>query len=257
MAAHAAVTLASHRRQLGGHLAARRLDARGLRLAATAGLSNPPDPPDPDGTDALAARVDALVGLAADALGLGDPAAARLLDAAAALDHPSWRPRVRLGWVRAELALYAGQAGSAVRPAEQALALAREAGATRHVLKSRLVLAVARAAVRPDDTALVELDSVAEEATDAGLLPLVWPALLAAADVLDRQASHSVSESLRGANDDGASMANESVNGRVSDAARRRHAAACTVSVIYQLSDPLGRRLMGEWMWVTPRHPVT
>lgn len=254
VAAHAAVTLASHRRQQGGHAAARLLDARGLRLAVSAGRAGRSDA---DGVDALGARVDALVGLGADALGLGDPAAVRLLDAAAALAHPSWRPRVRLGWVRAELALFAGQARSAVGPAEQSLALARDAGAGRHVLKSRLVLAVARAAVHPDDVALAELDSVAEDAGGAGLLPLVWPALLAAADVLDRQVSQSVSTSLPCANDGGPAAANGSVNGRVSGAARRRHAAAGTVSALYQLGDPLGRRLMGESVRVPPGPPVT
>ena len=98
VAAHAAVTLASHRRQQDGHAAARVLDARSLRLAPT----KDPEPADHDGTGPLAARVDALVGPAADALGPDDaPVAARLLDTADDLGRPSWRPRVlsgRLGW---------------------------------------------------------------------------------------------------------------------------------------------------------------
>lgn len=267
VAGHAAVTLASHRRQQGGHAVARRLDARALVIVGSAGR---PDPADRDGTDAAAARVDALVGLAADALGLGDPAASRLLDAAAAIGHPSWRPRVRLAWVRAEAALFAGRASDAVAPAEQALVTARAAGAERHVLKSRLILAVVTAAVdrdglvahpdgaaaHPDGAVVAELDDVADASAAAGLWPLVWPARLAAADALDRLGSPNVSGSSPSANDGPAPMVCGSVNDRVSGAARRRHAAATTVSVLYQLSDPVGRRLMGESVWVPTRARV-
>jgi hypothetical protein len=42
-AAHAAVTRAAHRRQLGGHAAARPFDALGLRLAAAAPAAAPDD----------------------------------------------------------------------------------------------------------------------------------------------------------------------------------------------------------------------
>ena len=103
VAAHAAVTLASHRRQLGGHAAARRLDAEALARAA----AGPPSVVVPGGLlTAAAAHVDALVGLAADALGTGDLAGARrLLDRADAElsrrrcreDAAAWRLPVRLG----------------------------------------------------------------------------------------------------------------------------------------------------------------
>jgi hypothetical protein len=253
VAAHAGVTLASHRRQQGGHAAARALDGMALRRALAAG----PAPPDADGTDPGAARVDALTGLAADALGLGDPPAAdRLLCAAAAVGHPAWRPRVRAGWVRAELALFTGCARAAVAPAEAALAEADAAGAERHVLKSRLVLAVARASADPNGAALTELDAVGDSAAAAGLLPLVWPARLAAADVVDRMPLY-VAEPSPNANDGPARPARESASGRSSGAARRRHAAAVTVSVLYQLSDPIGRGLMGESVWVPERLPLT
>ncbi|WP_300017254.1 hypothetical protein [Pseudonocardia sp.] len=263
VAAHAGVTLASLRRQQGGHAAARALDGAALRRAVTAGGPDRTDADrtdadgtDADGTDALAARVDALVGLAADALGLGDPLAAeRLLRAAAALPHPSWRLRVRAGWVRAELALCAGPAAGAVAPAEAALAGAEAAGSVRHVLKSRLVLAVARAVTRPNGRELAELDAVADAAAVAGLLPLVWPARLAAADLLDRM-SPSVSISSPSANDERGKAPYESVNGGSSGAARRRHAAAVTVTDLYQLSDPMGRGLMGESVWVPARLPL-
>lgn len=300
IAAHAGVTLASHRRQQGGHAAARALDGAALRRAVAADPERPdpersgleqadleqfgperpdpdrPDPEqvdrgwavregdgagaagtDPDGTDPLAARVDALVGLAADALGLGDPRAAeRLLCAADAVAHPSWRPRVRAGWVRAEFALFTGRPVAAVAPAEEALAEATAAGSGRHVLKSRLVLAVARAVEHPNGAAITELDAVADAAIAAGLLPLVWPARLAAADVVDRM-SPGVSPWSRTANDGALRTEEESVSGRSSGAARRRHAAAVTVTALYQFSDPMGRRLMGESVWVPQRLPLT
>ncbi|QJY46527.1 hypothetical protein [Pseudonocardia broussonetiae] len=252
VAAHAAVTLAAHRRQQGGHALARPLDARGLRLAAAA----PPGPPCPDGTDAGAAVVDALVGLAADALGLGDPAAGRLLDAAQERGHPSWRTAVRIGWVRAEAALFAGQAARGLEPAERALERARADGGLRHVVKSRLVLAVVRAVAHPDGAVLTELDAVAEAASVAGLLPLVGPARLAAADLADRIGSPSVTGSSLNANDGAADRSDEAVNGRSSGPARRRHAAQLSASVLYQLSDPVGRGLMGESVQPVPRAPV-
>lgn len=249
VAAHAAVTLAAHRRQQGGHAPARMLDARGLRLAAAA----PAAAACPDGTDPAAARVDALVGLAADALGLGDPVAARLLDAADAVGHPSWRTAVRIGWVRAELALYGGRAAQGLGPAERALERALAAGARRHVVKSRLVLAVVRAVLHPNGAAVAELDAVADAADGWGLLPLVPPANLAAADLLDRICQHSVSKSSPSANDGPPDRSYESVNGLPSGAARRRHAAVVTTSVLYQLSDPMGRGLTGEPVWVHAR----
>ena len=106
-----------------------------------------------DGVDAAAARIDALVGLAADAVGLGDPAAAERLLAVAApalAAHPSWRPGPgRLGAGRA--GPRRGPAGDAVAPAEAALAAAGRGGSLRHVLKSRIVLAVAAAPQAVDD----------------------------------------------------------------------------------------------------------
>ncbi len=243
VAAHAAVTIAAHRRQLGGHAAARRYDALGLRLAAAALEGPGTAPPGADGTDPLAARVDALVGLAADALGVARwsrSAVQRLLDAASEARHPSWRPAVRAGWVAAELALLGGRPRDAVEPAGRALAAAEAAGAVRHALKSGIVLAVSRAAADPACArdAVAELDALAEICERAGQLPLVWPARLAAADLLGRTAN--------GAEDTDA----EGSRGTVSDAAHRRHAASATLSVIRRRCDPLGRRLMGESAWV-------
>ncbi|MEJ3653976.1 hypothetical protein WEH80_24700 [Actinomycetes bacterium KLBMP 9759] len=246
VAAHAAVTLAAHRRQLGGHAAARAHDALGLRLAAQAAGSAAPDH---DGTDPWAARIDATVGLAADAVGTFQPALARrLLDTAVALagGHPSPRPLIRAGWVRAELALICGDAQAAVGPAARALDLAAGFGSLRHVLKSRIVLVVARAAAGAvdADSALVELDAAAAQCAEQGLLPLRWPVDLAAADLQD-------------ANEFESRMAEKSVSGTTDGAARRRHAAAATLSVIYRRSDPNGRRLMGESEWLSRGLRVT
>jgi hypothetical protein len=253
VAAHAAVTLASHRRQLGGHAAARPLDALGLRLASAA-LREGPAEPDAFGTDPAAARADALVGLAADALGCGAPATARrLLDSAAAeVDaHPSWRPRTRAGWVGAELALFTGDPAAAVEPAERALRAAREGGSMRHELKSRIVRAVTRSAHDPSPSvaewAVVELDDAAEIAVRHGLLPLVWPARLAAADLL-------VGRPL--ANEWDRATATQSASDTTNGATRRRHAAECTLSVILGRADPVGRRLAGESPWLPTPPPV-
>jgi hypothetical protein len=246
VAAHAAVTRAAHLRQLGGHAAARAYDARGLRLATAAlrvedygdgaGSIN-------DGLDAAAARLDALVGLAADALGLGDAMTShRLLDAAAQrlAAHPSWRPAVRAGWVRDELALIQGRAAEAVAPAETALTGAHGAGSVRHVLKSRIVLVVARGAAGVLDAqkAVADLDEIAEECAHYGLLPLQWPAALAAADLQER------------INEQVAYVAGTSLSGRFNGATRRRHAARVALNVIERGSDPLGKRQMGESVWI-------
>lgn len=126
VASRALVTAASALRQTGRHLPAYPLDESAARLA-------------PDD----ATRAHALIGLAADAAGLGrgssDP-----IDQAAALAPPGdWRIRVRLAWVRCEQALVAGRARKAVTHARDALDRARAAGARRHEAKSLLFLAFA------------------------------------------------------------------------------------------------------------------
>lgn len=247
-AAHAAVTLASHRRQLGGHAIARGTDALGLALA-TAALRGPGSSPEPDalGTDPLAARIDALVGLAADAVGTAAPdVAQRLLDRAApeAAGHGSWRLAVRIGWVRAELALVRGRPGDAVSPAETALERSRAAGAVRHRVKSAIVHTVACAAagtITADD-ALTRLDAATADCVQFGLLPLLWPCHYAAADLIERMSS----DRGRTANESMTRTAQRSVGDTINDAARRRHAAAVTMSALYQFGDPVGRRLLGD-----------
>ena len=273
VAAHAAVTRAAHLRQLGGHAAARSWDARGLRLAIAAGGAAPDRGSarggspggrgtqgggvaagSDDGTDAAAARIDALVGLAADAVGLGDPTGAERLLAAAApalAAHPSWRPPTRAGWVRAELALVLGRPAEAVAPAEAALVAAGRGGSRRHLLKSRIVLAVARSAagVMTPAAAVTELDAAAAECAGLGLLTLCWPAGLAALDLTPLPA---VKPQVR-INEQVASPAGTALGGRPDGTTRRRHAVQAALNVIEQRSDALGKRQMGEAVWIPQR----
>lgn len=185
--AHAAVTRASHLRQLGGHLLARRWDSRGLALASPAvpgtclGADVAADVDvdvDVDGLGLEAARLDALIGLAADAVGLADlELADRLLIGVerSVVQHISWRPSVRLLWVRAELALSNGRASDAVRCAREAVTLARSVGAVRHEIKSELVLLVAESAAGAgQDEVVTGLNLLLERTRQADLVTLEW-----------------------------------------------------------------------------------
>lgn len=139
--------------------------------------------------DLGSARADALVGLAADAVGRGGLTVAERLLTRADADAVGWRPRVRWNWVRAEVALARGELGTAAAAADAAVAGSAEAGALRHLLKSRLLAAVT-ARLRAADTAgladaLAVLDGLADETGAAGLIPLRWAALLAAADAAE------------------------------------------------------------------------
>ncbi|RZT88323.1 hypothetical protein EV383_5262 [Pseudonocardia sediminis] len=213
--AHAAITRAAHLRQLGAHRLAAALDGRGLHLARLAHPAPEPGTPRPGtprpgaprpgapSSEVLAADAvaDALVGLAADAVGRWDAAAAgRLLDRAEPWCAGGGRPAVRWHWVRAETALLSDDPSAAVRAGDDAVRASGELGSERHLLKSRLVRAVARsvagravtaAASGPvsspdgDGDGLPELDRIAEEAGATGLLPLRWAALLAAADAAE------------------------------------------------------------------------
>ncbi len=198
--AHAAVTRASHLRQLGGHLPARRWDGLGLALAGSRSPARPaagfslfdaaatetaaaadadPDSADPDAADAAGARVDALLGLAADALGPAEPdLTERLLAAAEPLvaAHLSWRPTVRLSWIRAELALARDRPDAALRYAERGIGGARAAGAVRHQVKSELVALVARSCV--GEPVYPALRALCDRSSAAGIHSLEWPMTL-------------------------------------------------------------------------------
>jgi hypothetical protein len=170
VASLAASTLASHRRQLGGHAAARALDALALRRLATR-------------PDAAEARSDALLGLAADALGVGRQTEARRLITLAGQLDAGWRAEIRLGWVSAEVELGADRADLAVPHAERASERANASGSTRHRIKSALVLGAALAADGDHGRAIRLLAGTGAEASDLGLLPLLWPCALLLAEL--------------------------------------------------------------------------
>jgi tetratricopeptide (TPR) repeat protein len=176
LAALASATVASVHRQLGRHGVAQGYDERALEGSEGAGE----------------AGFDALLGLAADAVGLGDggTAAARLAEAAALAEGRAewWRQRVRLGWVRAEVALLDGRPEAAVTAAHEAVDLAEHSGAPRHVAKGLLFLGVGQLeAGRPEEAAGV-LSRAGLLAESLGTLPLQWPvrAVLGALLAADR-----------------------------------------------------------------------
>lgn len=158
-------TGASVQRQLGRHAAARDADRRALTLAGRAGEA------------AVAARL----GLAADALGLGDPAAAgaelaaadRLLTGAPA---GSWRERVRADVVRAEVALAVGDADGAAAAAGAAASAAEAAEAPHARAEALLVAGAALAAGGLVEPAAAALGEVAALARALGTPPLAWRA---------------------------------------------------------------------------------
>ena len=158
-------TQASFLRQLGWHTLARGWDGRAMALAGT----------DPE------ARADALIGLAADALGVGRLAASATLLTradAALVSGPEVADRlpVRRQWVAAELAMVSGEGATAVRHAEAAVELtgAMAVPSARHRVKSEVVLAAALCSAGATGRAR----AVAEAALDATgrlrLLPLRW-----------------------------------------------------------------------------------
>jgi hypothetical protein len=171
----AAGTGASLLRQLGRHAEARLLDQRGLALADTG-----------------AGGFDCRLGLAADAVGLGDADEAEAQLAAAAALMPAredwWRQRVRLGWVRAELALLRGQPAEAVTACEDAVARAERAQAPRHVAKGLLFLGVSQVQTGSAEAAAT-LRRAATLAESLGALPLVWPSRAVLGALLGAQAN--------------------------------------------------------------------
>jgi hypothetical protein len=222
IASLAASTLGSHRRQVGGHEVAKRLDA--AALARLTGSSGDGWAGDRDGADFLGARSDALLGLAADNLGTGRlTAARRLIEAADALGDVGWRGQVRLGWVRAEVELADSRPKAALPHAEAALRRARAARAARHVAKSEMIVS-ATLAVCGGVTERVRARQLAAGVVDRGielgLLPLVWPCSLLLADLEPAKA----------------------------ETHRRRAAGA--LHCVLRRSDPVARRLAASSPWV-------
>jgi hypothetical protein len=155
-------------RQLGWHTLARGWDGRALALAGT----------DPE------ARADALIGLAADALGVGRLAAAATLltRADAALGpaqlpvHVADRLAVRRRWVAAELAMATGEGAIAVRHAEEAVELAQAmvVASARHRVKSDVVLAAALCSAGATERARAVAETALRATGRFGLTPLRW-----------------------------------------------------------------------------------
>lgn len=156
-------TQGSFLRQLGWHNVARGWDGRALALAGA----------DPE------AGADALIGLAADALGVGRfAAAAALLERAEPLlasPVPDRIP-VRGRWVAAELAMARGAGEVAVGHAVEAVELAAGmAGpSARHRVKSEVVLAAALCGAGNTERARAVAEAALRDTGRLGLLPLRW-----------------------------------------------------------------------------------
>ncbi|HEX2214319.1 MAG TPA: hypothetical protein VHH12_12920, partial [Mycobacterium sp.] len=136
---------------------------------------------------------DALIGLAADALGVGRFAvSAAALRSAADVASELPRLRVRFAWVSAELAMAQGRGGTAVRHAEDAVAHAQAFGSTRHALKSVVVLAAARCSAGDIGAAREVADSALDDAGRLGMVPLRWALACLLTDI--GSARHSTQE---------------------------------------------------------------
>jgi hypothetical protein len=161
-------THGSFLRQLGWHTLARGWEGRALTLAGD----------DPE------ARADALIGLAADALGVGrfGVAATLLTRADAELDGanlPAWtvdRLAVRRCWVGAELAMASGDGPTAVIRAEEAVEQARcmTGSSARHRIKSDVVLAAALCSTGAVERARAVAHQALLATEPLGLIPLRW-----------------------------------------------------------------------------------
>ena len=153
----AALTLGSVLRQTGKHRDALAFDRAALAAAQTDSQ-----------------RAHALIGLAADAIGLGRAAACarRLAEAASVTPASDWRAQVRLDWVRTEHALATGRARAALLPARRALRRARREDAVRHIAKSHLFLGVALAEAGEERAAEREMNAALRGARACGAAPV-------------------------------------------------------------------------------------
>jgi hypothetical protein len=161
LASLASSTRASFLRQLGHHVDARSWDGRAFALA---------------GSDAEAGA-DALIGLAADALGTGRFAlSGRLLRLARKTigDGSPGRLPVRCGWVSAELAMFTGDGAAAVGHAERAVELATSTGSVRHAVKSDVVLAAALCSAGHVEASRRVADAALTATERLGFVPLTW-----------------------------------------------------------------------------------
>jgi hypothetical protein len=184
LASLAQSTQGSFLRQLGWHTVARGWDGRALALAGS----------DPE------AGADALLGLAADALGVGRLTASAVLlrradELVARAPH---RCSVRRGWVAAELAMAAGDGEAAVRHAEAAVELAAAPvggpPSARHRAKSDVVLAAALRSAGALEKARAVGDAALDLTGRLGLVPLRWAV---ACLLIDVESSMRTSQELR------------------------------------------------------------
>lgn len=175
---------ASFLRQQGWHWRAHDVDGRAW--AASAG--------DPE------AAVDALSGLAADALGVGRLAASAALlaraEVAASHGVPA-RQSVRLAWVHAELAMAGGDGAAAVRHARRAGELAARQPSQRHRVKSGVVLAAASCCAGDLDGSRAVADGALADADTYGLVPLRWALACLLSDIGSAVHSPAVIASIR------------------------------------------------------------
>jgi hypothetical protein len=185
-------TQASFLRQLGWHSLARGWDGRALALGGA----------DPE------AAADALIGLAADALGVGRLAAAATLLSRAdqIVAEAPHRLAVRRAWVAAELAMAGGDGATAVRNAEVAVELAattvdgsarRRCGpkrpdeepghqvSARHRAKSDVVLAAALCSAGAVDRARAVGEAALQLTGQLRLVPLRWAVACLLVDLVD------------------------------------------------------------------------
>ncbi|KAA0101444.1 hypothetical protein [Mycolicibacterium sp. P1-5] len=171
-------TEASLLRQLGGHRLAAGRDGRALAIARASG----------DGPFAVQALADAVVGLAADALGVGRLAvSARLLEQARELTRGAQVPRlaIRQAWVSAELAMAGGRGEDAVTHARRGVAIAEESlpALRRHRVKSDVVLAAAFCCAGSLISAREVADATLRGTETYGLVPLRWALACLLADI--------------------------------------------------------------------------
>jgi len=174
LASLALSTRASFLRQLGRHWRAHDWDGRAWALAAD----------DPE------AGVDALAGLAADALGVGRLGlSADLLGRATGVVAGAGAvpPRlgIRLAWVGAELAMAGGDGRTAVGHARRGVDLAENAlpALRRHRVKSDVVLAAALCCAGDLAGSRAVADSALAAADGYALVPLRWALACLLADI--------------------------------------------------------------------------
>lgn len=186
-----ASTRASWSRQMGAHVRAARYDGAAIALV---GLDTTRV-----GPFISQARCDALTGLAADALGVGrffaaDALLTRCEDLMVREGNCEslWRQRLRLRWVRAELAMVSGDGAGAVRHAFDARELATETDSLRHITKTELIVAAAVGSLGDIERSRHIAHSVLDACSEHGLVPLRWAAAMLTAGLGDAPASASI-----------------------------------------------------------------